>query len=152
MSNTSEKKPVIDLSLESRQYNFLVDGTMPVLNFQITPGRASQDPSKSLNLRLELYNPMAGEVFEAKFPKGRIEVDNDGSITYFSTSTDKVNVSLFLGHNLSINLHKDGRVEAKSPSKIISLEEDLRSSKGKNKKEQQETGEVTSDYLRFRLE
>ena len=125
-----DKKQAIDLTLESKHYNVLVDGTMPVLNFHITPGKASSDPSKSQNLRLELYNPMAGEVFEAKFPKGRIEVDNDGSVAYFSTSVEKVNVSLFLGHNIQINLHKDGSVVIKSPSKIVDLETDLRSSKG----------------------
>ncbi|MHB8699414.1 MAG: hypothetical protein ACYC7D_00135 [Nitrososphaerales archaeon] len=144
---SKEKQLPVDMTLESKQYNFIVDGTMPVLNFQIKPGKASTDGDKSQNLRLELYNPMAGEVFEAKFAKGRLEVDNDGSITYFSTSVDKVNVSLFLGHNISINLNKDGRVEIKSPSKIESLEEDIQSTRGKKN-----AGEVTSDSIRFRLE
>ena len=123
----SDSKSPSEMSLESKQYNVLVDGTMPVLNFHITPGKASNDPEKSQDLRLELYNPMAGEIFEAKFPKGRIEVDNDGTITYFSTKVEHVNISLFLGHNISLTLHKNGDVQIKSPSRITGLKGDLRS-------------------------
>lgn len=144
---SSEIKTPTEMKLESKQYNILVDGAMPVLNFHITPGKASLDPTKSQDLRLELYNPMAGEVFEAKFPKGRIEVDNDGSITYFSTKVERVNISLFLGHNISLTLHKNGDVQIKSPSRIIDLKANLRSDKKKTPDD-----EVTSDFVNFRLD
>ena len=144
---SSDSKTPTELSLESKQYNVLVDGTMPILNFHISPGKASTDPTKSQDLRLELYNPMAGEVFEAKFPKGRIEVDNDGSITYFSTKVERVNISLFLGHNVSLTLHKNGDVQIKSPSRIVDLRADLRS-----ERKEKDEGEVASDFVNFRLE
>ena len=73
--------------------------------------------------------PCQTRFFEAKFAKGRIEVDKDGSITYFTTSTDLVNFSLFLGRNLQISLNKAGEVVIRSPSKIVSVEEDLKSRK-----------------------
>ena len=121
---------------------------MPVLEFDITPGKAAVSGSKqgTQHLRLELYNPLAGEVFEAKFPKGRIEVDNDGSITYFSSSTDKVNVSIFLGYNVQVTIEKDGRVQVRTPSKMTSITQDIRSAKKKRAEE------VTFDEIGFRLE
>ena len=131
-------KPVEKQSLESKKYEFTVDGSMPTLEFEITAGKERE------HLHLELYNPLSNEIFEAKFAKGRIEVDKDGSVTYFSTSTDQVNVSLFLGRNLQISLKKSGEVVVRSPSKIVSIESDIKS--------QEKNGEVTSDTISFNLE
>jgi hypothetical protein len=124
-------------ALKSKKYEFVVDGTMPVLEFEIKGGTERE------HLHIELYNPMVNEIFEAKFAKGRIEVDKDGSITHFTTSTDHVNFSLFLGHNLQISMEKS-EVLIRSPSKIVSVEQDLKS------KEHSE--EVTSDSIRLKLE
>lgn len=153
MSPTVTKDTVTQL--ESRQYNFLVEGTMPILEFEITPGaeRTSSGPQTSnpnTHLRIEIYNPLAGEVFEAKFPKGRIEVDSDGSMTYFSTGLQKVNLSLFLGHSVSIILEKDGQVTVKTPSKITSLRNDFQSDKKKRRDEA--TNQPTTDSISFKLE
>jgi hypothetical protein len=133
LSNSAEKQ-----LLESRKYEFTVDGTMPTLEFEITGGKERE------HLHVELYNPLSNEIFEAKFAKGRLEVDRDGSITYFTTSTDQVNLSLFLGRNLQISLNKKGEVAIRSPSKIVSIESDIKSSK--------QGTEVTSDSIRFKLE
>lgn len=128
--------------LESKKYNYLVDGTLPVLDFEITSGRADKETQ---HLTVELYNPLSGEVFEAKYAKGRIEVDKDGSITYFSANADRINFSLFLGHNLIISVSRGGEVLIKTPSKIVKVEQDIKSSKKK-------TQEVTSDSITLRLE
>ena len=131
-------KPAEKQLLESRKYEFTVDGSMPTLEFEITAGKERE------HLHLELYNPLSNEIFEAKFAKGRIEVDKDGSITYFSTGADQVNLSLFLGRNLQISLNKKGQVVIRSPSRIVSIESDIKS--------QEKSGEVTSDTIRFNLE
>lgn len=128
--------------LESRKYNYLVDGTLPVLDFEITSGRADKETQ---HLTVELYNPLSGEVFEAKYPKGRIEVDKDGSITYFSANSDRINFSLFIGHNVLVSVSRTGEVLIKTPSKIVKVEQDIKSS---NKK----TREVTSDSITLKLE
>ncbi len=143
------------LVLESKNYNFLVPGTMPVLEFDITSQRNAKQNEivsgkGSQHLRLEIYNPLAGEVFEAKFPKGRIEVDNDGSITYFTTSTDSVNLSVFLGRNLILTIRKDGSVSIRTPSRIVSLQQDLRSSRYAGKGAEEENAQY--DYINFKLE
>jgi len=132
--------------LESKNYSFFVDGTMPVLEFDIASG---QQQEKKTHLRVELYNPLSGEVFEAKFPKGRIEVDNDGSLTYFSTSEEKVNISLFLGYNLQLIFYKDGRFTLRSPSRIVPLR---KYSDRATLKKRVENHEVRSDVMHFRLE
>lgn len=125
-------------ALESKKYDFVVNGTMPVLEFDIKGG------SEKEHLRIELYNPMVNEIFEAKFAKGRIEVDKDGSITYFTTSTDHVNFSLFLGRNLQISMDKSGQVVIRSPSKILSVEHEFKS--------RESSEEVTSDSISLKLE
>lgn len=130
--SSQEKEP-----LESRKYEFVVNGTMPVLEFELVAGKDKED------LHLELYNPLSNEVFEAKFGKGRIEVDRDGSITYFTRNADKVSVSLFLGRNLSITLDKEGEVSIRTPSRILSVENDIQS------KEKSET--VTSDSIKLKI-
>lgn len=94
---------------------------MPVLEFQLSAGNERED------LHLELYNPLSNEIFEAKFARGRIELDRDGSLTYFSQKADHVNVSLFVGKNVQILLTRGGELTIKTPSKILSLEQDLES-------------------------
>ncbi len=63
MSSHGEKQ-----SLESRKYEFVVNGTMPVLEFELAGGKEKED------LHLELYNPLSNEIFEAKFGRGRISL------------------------------------------------------------------------------
>jgi len=134
--------------LESRKYNYLVEGTMPVLEFDITSGKATNENENKQHLTLELYNPLSGALFEAKFSKGRLEVDSDGSITYFSTKADSVNLSLFLRHNITVSMNKKtGEVLIKSPSKMVSLEPEIRSASRKKS-----STEVTTDAIKFRLE
>jgi len=132
--------------LDSKKYRFSADGTMPVLEIDITAGRAFPESRVAERLTIELYNPMSGEIFEAKFSKGRLEVDNDGSVTYFTTSSDHVNLSLFCGRNLSISMTRGGEVVIKSPSRIVSVDQDLKS------RNRQDEDEVTSDSIRLRLE
>lgn len=122
--STTKAIPEDSLSpLESKKYHFIADGTMPVLDFDIGSGRPSDSESqKKERLTLEIYHPMSGEIFEAKFNKGRIEVDRDGSVTYFTTSQDHANFSIFLERNISISIDKSGEVKIKSPSKIVLVE------------------------------
>lgn len=133
-------------TLESKKYEFLVNGTMPVLDFEIGAGAVDAKDAETQQLTLELYNPLAGEIFEAKFNTGRVEVDKDGSITYFTTKIDRVSLSLFLGRNLTISMNKSGEVLIKTPSNIKSIEKDIKSNKVKKK------GEVTSDSIKLLLE
>ena len=107
--------------LESKKYEFVVNGTMPVLEFQLNAGKERED------LHLELYNPLSHEIFEAKFGRGRIELDRDGSLTYFSQKADLVNVSLFVGKNVQIVLTRDGELTIRTPSKVLSVEQNLES-------------------------
>jgi hypothetical protein len=110
--------------LESKKYHFIADGTMPVLNFEIKSGKASEPDSKQgqERLTLEIYHPMSGEVFEARFGNGRIEVDQDGSVTYFTRSLAQARFSIFLERNVSITIDRSGEVEVRTPSKILSVE------------------------------
>ena len=140
--------------LESKKYNFLVEGTMPILNFEITSGGKSAPEGmpainqvQRQNLTLELYAPISGEIFEAKTPKGRIEVDNDGTVTYFSQQPDSLSFSLFLGKSITVTMsRKTGEVVLKTPSKILEIE-DNRESKKKRK-----SGELFTDSVRLLLE
>ncbi|HYB04912.1 MAG TPA: hypothetical protein VED17_10635 [Nitrososphaerales archaeon] len=127
--------------LESKKYHFIADGTMPVLDFAIKSGKVSGDEE---HLILEIYHPMSGEVFEAKFQKGRIEVDKDGSVTYFTTSQDHARFSIFLQHNLAITMDKSGKVEIKSPSKILSVR--------REKRKKVDPSNVDSDRVILQLE
>jgi hypothetical protein len=132
--------------LESKKYHFVVDGTMPVLNFDIRSGKLppAGPSSDEERLTVEIYHPMSGEVFEAKFRKGRIEVDRDGSVTYFTTSQDHARFSIFLERNIAISIDKSGEVEIKSPSKILSVK------KTKGKKSDPSIAE--SDVVVLKLE
>lgn len=123
--------------LESKKYEFAVNGTMPVLEFQLNADKQRED------LHLELYNPLSNEIFEAKFAKGRIELDRDGSLTYFSQKADHVNVSLFVGKNIQILLTREGELTIKTPSKILSVEQDLESRTKEG---------PTSDRIKLRLD
>ncbi len=111
--------------LESKKYSFLVEDTRPVLNFELKSKttREASDQIAKQNLTIELHSPLSGEIFEARTPKGRIEVDNDGTITCFSTG-ETFDVSLFLGRNVSITMNKKtGEVVLRTPSKIKSIED-----------------------------
>jgi len=117
---------------------------MPVLDIEIKSGKLAL-ADKDERLTLELYHPMSGEVFEAKFKRGRIEVDKDGSITYFTRDSPSVNFSIFLKRNLSVSMTDSGQVVIRSPSKILSVVQKKNSRKG--------TGEnVTSDMVTLQLE
>ncbi|MDA4111521.1 MAG: hypothetical protein OK439_03220 [Thaumarchaeota archaeon] len=134
------------IQLESKKYRFVADGTMPVLDIEIKPGKTdASDQVGSEKLTLELYHPMSGEIFEARFKKGRLEVDRDGSVTYFTRGEHKVNFSIFLSRNLSISLSDSGIVEIRSPSKILSVKKDI--SRRKRSKVN-----VTSDSVTIQLE
>ena len=132
--------------LESKQYNFLVDGTMPVLNFELTSGgrKAHEGMSRinqieRQNLRLELYTPISGEVFEAKTQMGRLEVDNDGTVTYFSNATEKLTFSLFLGKSITFTFNKKtNELLIRTPSKITRIEDNRMSIKRGTKKNSSE--------------
>jgi hypothetical protein len=131
--------------LESKKYHFVADGTMPVLEIEIKGGKALAPGSpEEERLILEIYHPMSGEVFEAKFKKGRIEVDKDGSVTYFTTSQSHARFSIFLERNVSISLDKSGEVEIKSPSRILSLQKSTGSGS--------DPGVVGSDSVILKLE
>jgi hypothetical protein len=111
--------------LESKKYSFLVEDTMPILNFELKSNTTREDSDQiaKQNLTIELHSPLSGEVFEARTPKGRIEVDNDGTITCFSIG-ETFGVSLFLGRNISITMNKKtGVVLLKTPSRIKSIED-----------------------------
>lgn len=129
--------------LESKKYYFVADGTMPVLDFKMKGGKVA---SEEESLSLELYHPMSGEVFEARFGNGRIEVDRDGSVTYFTRSLDHTRISIFLERNISVTVEKSGRVEIKSPSKILSVE------KKDFAQENSDPSVVGSDSVILRLE
>jgi hypothetical protein len=142
--------------LESKQYNFLVDGTMPVLNFEITSGgrKAPEGMSKinqieRQNLRLELYAPISGEVFEARTEMGRLEVDNDGTVTYFSNKAEPLTFSLFLGKSVTFTFNKKtGELLIRTPSKITSIQDNRMSTRKKKK----DRSEPITDEVKLILE
>jgi len=130
--------------LESKKYNFVADGTMPILNFEIKAGKVQASKLEEERLTLEIYHPMSGEVFEAKFKNGRIEVDRDGSVTYFTTSLDHARFSIFLERNVTISIDRSGQVEVRSPSKIQSIQRKMR--------ETEDSENAHSDSVIFNLE
>lgn len=142
--------------LESKQYNFLVDGTMPVLNFELTSGgRKALDGMAEINrvekqsLRLELYAPISGEVFEARTRMGRLEVDNDGTVTYFSNAAESLSFSLFLGKSVTVSFNrKTNELRIRTPSKIKSIEDKRAKNSGRRRENQQ----PTSDEVRMILD
>jgi hypothetical protein len=143
--------------LESKQYNFLVDGTMPVLNFELTSGgRKVPEGMSKINqiekqsLRLELYAPISGEVFEAKTQMGRLEVDNDGTVTYFSNVPEKLTFSLFLGKSITVSFNRrTNELLIKTPSKIRSIEDKRMST---NKEIAKNGSEPITDELKLVLD
>jgi hypothetical protein len=132
--------------LLSKKYHFVADGTMPVLDLEIRSGNLSKGNSSSEqeHLTFEIYHPMSGEVFEAKFHKGRVEVDRDGSVTYFTTSQEKARFSIFLERNIAITIDKSGSVEIRTPSKILSVRR-VKAKKGRD-------SNVGSDSVLLQLE
>ena len=112
------------LPLKSQTYRFTVEGTRPVLQFDISSGEG-QDPPKTTpeKLVIELHSPLSGEVFEARTPVGRIEVDRDGRVMYFCQKGEKVGFTLFVGRSLTVTLSRStGEALIQSPSKMISVE------------------------------
>lgn len=110
--------------LETRAYRFSVEGTRPVLQFDISSGKADDGShAKPERLTIELHTPMSGEVFEAKTQVGRIEVDRDGRVMYFCQSGESVGFTLFLGRSVVVTMaRKTGEVLIQSPSRILSVE------------------------------
>jgi hypothetical protein len=135
------------IPLDSKKYEFVAYGTMPVLDVEIKSGKIKpkSDVEKVERLTVELYHPMSGEIFEAKFSKGRIEVDKDGSVTYFTRDASSVNFSMFLKRNLSISMTESGEVVIKSASRILSI------TQRKNEKKRMGAN-VTSDSITLQLE
>lgn len=136
-----EKTPAVNeerLRLDSKKYYFLVEDTMPILNFElVSKGQEKQ------SLTLELHAPLSGEIFEARTPKGRIEVDSDGTISCFSTG-ESFTFSAFLGRNLSVTMNKaTGEVILRTPCKIKSIED---------KRTSVSTSEPFTDEVRLTLE
>jgi hypothetical protein len=134
-------------ALESKRYHFIADGTMPVLDFEIKTGKTTDSVPEDERLTLEIYHPMSGEVFEAKFNKGRIEVDRDGSVTYFTTKADHASFSIFLERNVSISIDRSGEVEIRSPSRILSVQR-----KKKVRDKGSDSSVVGSDSVFLKLE
>jgi hypothetical protein len=131
--------------LESKRYQFVADGTMPVMDIEIKSGKIATTLEEKQNLLIEIYHPMSGEVFEAKYNKGRIEVDKDGSVTYFTTALDHGSFSIFLKRNVSVFIDSTGKVVIKSPSRILSVEKKLKSKK-------KSSAIVESDSVTLQLE
>ena len=131
--------------LQSRKYQFVADGTMPVLDFDIKSGKVGSTNTDDQRLRIEIYHPMSGEVFEAKYDKGRIEVDKDGSVTYFTTTLSHASFSIFLKRNVSVSVDESGKVVIKTPSRVLSVEKNLHSKKKSN-------AIVESDSVTLQLE
>ncbi len=131
---------------------------MPVLNFELTSGgRKAPEGMSSINqiekqnLRIELYAPISGEVFEAKTKMGRLEVDNDGAITYFSTVAKRLNLSLFVGKSINFTFDKEkNQLLIRTPSKIATIEDHRMSRNRKTKRKA--SNEPLSDELVLTLE
>jgi hypothetical protein len=145
--------------LESKQYNFLVEGAMPVLNFELTSGgRKAPEGMGQLNqierqnLRLELYAPISGEVFEARTQMGRLEVDNDGTVTYFSNASERLSFSLFMSKSVTVTFNKKtSELTIRTPSSITSIQDNRMSTKLKKKKKRAGNDPIT-DELKMTLE
>jgi hypothetical protein len=115
-------------NLDTQSYRFSVDGTRPVLEFTISAGKAvGAEGIPPEKLTIEIHTPVSGEVFEAKTSKGRIEVDRDGRVMYFSQAPDSVGFTLFLGHSLVVTMTREGgEVLIETPSRIASVQQERR--------------------------
>jgi hypothetical protein len=113
--------------LGTQTYRFSVQGTRPVLQFDIISGSKEANVGESVErLTIELHTPISGEVFEAKTSVGRIEVDRDGRVMYFSRAADSVSFTLFLERSVVVTMHKSGEVTVQTPGRILSVDRDLR--------------------------
>jgi hypothetical protein len=107
--------------LDNREYNFVVEDRLPKLNFRILQstkksGKGGQIEQK---LSIEIYSPLSGEIFEASYDNSRIEVDRDGTITYFVRKREKVSFSLFLNRSIIVEFDDKGNtLLLKTPAKI----------------------------------
>lgn len=112
------------LPLKTQTYRFLVDGTRPVMQFDISSGKGA-DPAGGMTekLTIELHTPMSGEVFEARTSVGRIEVDRDGRVMYFAQKGEKVGFTLFVGRSVVVTMTRStGEVVVQSPSRMKAVE------------------------------
>jgi hypothetical protein len=132
------------IKLESKKYFFSVENTMPVLNFELKSPPEEAGASTKENLTIELHSPISGEIFEARTAKGRIEVDSDGTITYFSMG-ESVNFSMFLGRSVTISMNrKTGEVLLKTPARIKTIED--------QRSHGSDDGQPTTDQIKIILE
>lgn len=121
MAAAGHSPPPAPLKLETRTYTFSVEGTRPILELLISGGAegAGTPPEK---LTFEVHSPLSGEIFEAKTRNGRIEVDRDGRVVYFSRGPESVGFTLFLGRTLVVTMSKEGsKVRIETPSKILKM-------------------------------
>lgn len=109
--------------LKSQTYRFKVEGTRPILQFDVSSGERSEPGVAPEKLVIELHSPLSGEIFEARTPIGRLEVDRDGRVMYFCLKGEEVGFTLFVGRAISVTLSRStGEAVIESPSKIVSLE------------------------------
>ncbi|MDG6909472.1 MAG: hypothetical protein JRN57_01080 [Nitrososphaerota archaeon] len=109
--------------LETKTYRFRADGTRPVLQIELTSGKAGGDSKEATEkLTIELHSPVSGEIFEARTSIGRIEVDRDGRVMYFCTAGENVGFTLFVGRSVTVSMSRStGDVLVQTPSKILSV-------------------------------
>ena len=113
-------------SLQSKTYHLTVEGTRPVLQIELSSGKAG-NASDSEKLTIELHTPVSGEVFEARTSSGRLEVDRDGRVMYFCQAPESASFTLFLGRSVTVSMsRKTGVVTLKSPSKMLSVEREAK--------------------------
>jgi hypothetical protein len=146
----SPAKPVADDSqtLGTQTYRFSVNGTRPVLQFDISSETQVKGTKEGVErLTIELHTPLSGEVFEAKTSVGRIEVDRDGKVMYFSRAADSVTFTLFLERSVVVTLRKSGEVVIQTPGKILSVDREVQGGVARS------PGSVPStESIRLRLE
>ena len=111
------------IDLRTRVYKFRVDGTRPVLQIEQSSGPGGGE-SKEIpeKLSIELHTPVSGEIFEARTSMGRLEVDRNGRVMYFSQKGEEVSFTLFVGRSVVVTMSRStGEVLIQSPSRIMSV-------------------------------
>jgi hypothetical protein len=109
--------------LQTGKHRFSVDGTRPVLEFEISSGKAEEGGGEAEKLTIEIHTPISGEVFEARTSMGRLEVDRDGRVMYFSQAADSVSFTLFVGRSVVVTMsRRSGEVIVETPSRILSVD------------------------------
>lgn len=114
--------PDEEVALQTRRYKFKAGGTRPILDIELSSGKAGQGAEETEKVSIELHSPISGEIFEARTSVGRLEVDRNGSVMYFCQKGDKVGFTLFVGRSVVVTMSRgDGEVLIQSPSKILSV-------------------------------